>query len=101
MLHSQQGSYDLTPGVSGLTTYPNIVICRVNANSQGTVESYTDSQTGLTVTTNYGSASNKIDFLGGGYGSEYFYGDFYWMYISREALTDAEVLEVINYNENL
>lgn len=30
-----------------------------------------------------------------------FRGDFYWLYVSTETLTDEEIEQVINYNENL
>lgn len=42
----------------------------------------------------------------GGYGNgsaalkSVFSGDFYWCYCSREVLTDAEIQQVIDYNEN-
>lgn len=42
----------------------------------------------------------------GGYGNgaavlkSVFSGDFYWCYCSRESLTDAEIQQVIDYNEN-
>lgn len=32
---------------------------------------------------------------------EYFTGDFYWIFIAQGTLTDAQIQNVINYNENL
>lgn len=32
---------------------------------------------------------------------EYFVGDFYWIFIAQDTLTDAQIQNVINYNENL
>lgn len=34
-------------------------------------------------------------------GQEYFVGDFYWIFIAQDTLTDAQIQNVINYNENL
>ena len=44
--------------------------------------------------------TRTIYFFGGNWGSEIWYGDFYWLYISKEALTDAEIAQVVAYNEN-
>ena len=44
--------------------------------------------------------TRTIYFFGGNWGSEIWYGDFYWVYISKEALTDEEIAQVVAYNEN-
>ena len=44
--------------------------------------------------------TRTIYFFGGNWGSEIWTGDFYWVYISKEALTDAEIRQVVDYNEN-
>ena len=49
----------------------------------------------------WGSASDKICFFSEYGWSQYFNGILYWMYLSNDALTDSEVLQVINYNENI
>lgn len=49
----------------------------------------------------WGSASDKICFFSEYSWSQYFNGILYWMYLSNDALTDSEVLQVINYNENI
>ena len=49
----------------------------------------------------WGSSTTGVSFFSGRVGgNENFDGIFYWMYLSNEALTDAEVQQVINYNEN-
>lgn len=49
----------------------------------------------------WGSASDKICFFSEYGWSQYFNGILYWMYLSNDALTDNEVLQIINYNENI
>lgn len=62
-------------------------------------------QSAATASVGWDSPSAGIGFFTGGYqytGSvECFRGGFYWMYCSNEALTDAEVLQVIKYNEEM
>lgn len=61
-------------------------------------------QSAVTASVGWDSPSAGIGFFTGGYGytgnRECFLNNFYWMYCSNEALTDAEVLQVIKYNEN-
>lgn len=89
------------------STNPYIMLVRVksNGNSERTVLDASGNvlQTVTSSTIRWGVASDGIDFFMGGYesASEAFGGTFYWMYLSNEELTDAEVLEVIDYNENL
>jgi hypothetical protein len=48
----------------------------------------------------YGNAPNNMTFFGGGASiSEFYVGDFYWIYVSTETLTDSEIKKVIAYNE--
>lgn len=62
-------------------------------------------QSAATTSVGWDSPSAGIGFFTGGYGyagsNECFRSNFYWMYCSNEALTDAEVLEVIKYNEEM
>ena len=46
-----------------------------------------------------GRETRQINFFGGEPSNENWTGDFYWMYISPETLTDAEIQQVIAYNE--
>ena len=68
----------------------------VNGN---VIQSYSTASVG------WDSPSAGIGFFTGGYnytsGIECFRSKFYWMYCSNEALTDAEVLQVIKYNEEM
>lgn len=100
-MHTAASNYlSLTPSSS-----PEICVIRVNSN--GTSErKFVDSNgntlqvtTGATI--NWGQLNNGIGFFAGyATGGEYFQNRFYWMYCSMETLTDAEVLQVIQYNEN-
>ena len=81
---------------------PNIVVMRVSGGTL-TVQSITDNTTSTGswspgTTNSYGVAlfSGYYDHYG-----EQFIGDFYWLYQAKRCLTDDEVQEVINYNENL
>lgn len=52
----------------------------------------------------YGSQNNDGTALFNGYTidtAEPFSGNFYWVYMSQETLTDAQIQQVIDYNENL
>lgn len=51
-------------------------------------------------TTWVGLETTRTTFLGGNTSLENWTGDFYWLYISPEVLTDAEIQAVIDYNEN-
>lgn len=52
-------------------------------------------------TISWGGHSQGIAFFAGQLGGgEEFHGDFYWMYCSLETLSDAEVNQVISYNDN-
>lgn len=84
---------------------PYIMLIRVQSNgncertqldaSGNTIQSVTSQ------TINYGSPSDAFNFFNGGSPGEYFNGCFYWMYLANNALSDSDVLTVINYNENL
>jgi hypothetical protein len=48
------------------------------------------------------SGTEGVSFFSGMVGGgENFDGIFYWMYLSNEALSDADVQQVISFNENL
>lgn len=83
------------------STSPQIFTWRMG---NGTIQyiAQSDNVTGTPYqSTNWvGSETTAMHFFGGGDGSEYWTGDFYWLYISPETLTDAEIQSVIDYNEN-
>lgn len=91
-----------------LTTGTNLGIYYVRVNSDAsciykcvTNNAYTETQN-----ISYGSpASRNFTFFGdsdySSYSSLHFQGDFYWFYLSNEALTDQQIQQVIDYNENL
>lgn len=99
-LHSSQGAYAKCPYIQMVdTTAPNIFAFRVSGGT-GFGQSYTDNQVFGSTGVTWGGQSNRIAFFcGGSNGSELWKGDFYWIYISPEYLTDSEVAQVIAYNE--
>ena len=85
-----------------VTTQPVIESVRVDSNRLATYNNYTDNTSSTYSSFSYGSANTGGVALFAGYygsGSEYFVGDFYWVYMSQNTLTDAQVQQVINYNE--
>ena len=91
-----------TPFVT-ITSEPNIYAIRIN-NGSGYGQSYTDSTTERSISVSYNGNSDRFGIFTDTYrtgGFELWKGDFYWMYISTEALTDDEIQQVINYNENI
>lgn len=99
--HTSDSNFlNLTPSAS-----PEICLIRIYSDgrserkfldSNGTVLQSTSS-----ATISWGAESNAIGFFSGygNSGNECFADWFYWMYCSLETLTDAEVLQVIKYNE--
>ena len=89
---------------------PYICVIRVFPDGSGEMKQINpnDGQTITTTTSNisWGSPSNIITFFASSYGNtsffyEHFTNKFYWMYCSNECLSDEEIQEVIEYNENL
>lgn len=78
---------------------PNIVIVRARRGKIW-LESYTDGLMSQVNDVSWGGSSNAISLFYGGINDEYWSGDFYWMCLSLEALTDEEIKQVIDYNEN-
>ena len=100
-LHDNSHRYYYNTPCASITTEPNIYAIRVN-NGSGYGISYTDNTTGSTMTVGYGNGSTRVGFFTDAYrtgGFEMWRGDFYWIYISTEALTDEEIQQVIEYNE--
>ncbi len=101
MFHtSQSGFLSLTAN-----TNPHITLVRIYADGKSE-RKFLDSSGNVLQSTSassitWGSASNAFGFFSGygNSGTEFFSSYFYWMYLSLETLTDAEVLKVIQYNE--
>lgn len=100
-LHTQNGMWNEVPNITMTdTTIPNIFTFRVY-NGTGYGHNYTTDTSSSNYNINWGSNANRITFFEGSDGGESWKGDFYWMYISPEALTDEQIQQVIDYNENL
>ena len=101
-LHSAEGDYSKCPYIQMVdTTVPNVFAFRVSGGT-GFGQSYTDNQTFASTGVTWGNFSNGFGiFCGGHSAGENWKGDFYWLYISPEYLTDAEVNQVIVYNEGI
>ena len=93
---SEQGSL-------GLTTQPVIESVRVYSDMSVTYNNYTDNTSNTVPDFNYGSTNGSVALFGGytDLDGEWFVGDFYWIYMSQNTLTDEQVQEVINYNEGV
>lgn len=101
MFHTSQSNFlPLTP-----STYPEICLIRIYADGKSE-RKFLDSSGNVLQSTSassitWGGLSRGFAFFAGYYnGGEKFNATFYWMYCSLETLTDAEVLQVIKYNEN-
>lgn len=98
-LHTANGNYSDVPSVQALDlNIPNIFAFRVS-NGTGYGQSYTDNTTSATKSITWGGEADSVHFLTGSNSVEYWDGDFYWMYISTEVLTDNEIAQVIAFNE--
>lgn len=91
-----------TGGVA-VTTQPVIESVRVQDSSPMIVyNNYTNNTSSSSSSFNYGSTNSGKFALFQGYATstgEYFVGDFYWVYMSQNTLTDEQVQQVIDYNE--
>lgn len=101
MFHtSQSGFLSLTPNSN-----PQIGLIRIYSDGKSE-RKFLDAdgnvlQSVSSSTISWGNQNDAIAFFAGSaVGGELFNADFYWMYCSLETLTDAEVLQVIQYNEN-
>ena len=94
---SEQGSLTVT-------AQPVIESVRVNSNRLLTYNNYTDNTSSTQSNFNYGGTNSGNFALFAGYATsagEWFVGDFYWIYMCQGTLTDDQVQQVIDYNENL
>lgn len=91
-----------TGGVA-VTTQPVIESVMVKDSSPMiTYNNYTDGTSSTTDGFSYGSTNSGNFALFQGYATstgENFVGDFYWVYMSQNTLTDDQVQQVIDYNE--
>lgn len=99
-LHTNNSYYSNAISVPYVYGVENIVAYRCLDNGNGYAQNYTTGVIGETKNTNWGSKTNTINFFDGGFSGEIFLGDFYWMYCSLEQLTDEQIQQVIEYNEN-
>ena len=81
--------------------HPETMVIRIN-NGDGERKCIETSQVATASSLDFSKQSRYIGFFSGMGDSltEQYSGDFYWIYVSREVLTDAEVQQVIDYNEN-
>lgn len=86
-----------------LTTQPVIESVRVDSNRGVTYNNYTDNTSNTVPNFSYGSTNGSVALFAGytDLDSEWFVGDFYWIYMSQNTLTDEQVQDVINYNEGI
>ena len=95
---SETGRIDITDN-----TVPTILSIRVDSNGTLTYNNYNDNTSSETYFS-YGNTNSDAASLFQGYASysgEMFIGDFYWIYLSQNTLTDEQVQQVIDYNEGL
>lgn len=90
-------------GSLGLTTQPVIESVRVYSDMSVTYNNYTDNTSNTVPDFNYGSTNGSVALFAGytNASTEWFVGDFYWIYMSQNTLTDEQVQDVINYNEGV
>ena len=90
-------------GNVAVTQQPVIESVRVDGNRTATYNNYTDNTSSTYNGFNYGNTNLGGTALFAGYytsSNEWFSGDFYWIYMSQSTLTDEQVQQVIDYNEN-
>lgn len=86
-----------------VTTQPVIESVRVYTDRSVTYNNYTDNTSNTVSDFNYGRTNGSVALFAGytNASTEWFVGDFYWIYMSQNTLTDEQVQEVINYNEGV
>ena len=80
---------------------PSTMVVRVDADANAERKCIETNQS-ATGTCSYGPQTKYVNFFTGyaNRANEPLNGDFYWLYVSREYLTDAQVQQVIDYNED-
>lgn len=87
---------------TNVTTQPVIESVRVDSSRTLKFNNYTDNTTTSVSNFSYGNTNSTATALFAGYvsnTSEWFVGDFYWVYMCQSTLTDEQVQQVIDYNE--
>lgn len=88
------------------TANPVTLLYRVT-NQSVEVKNITEGISNTPFTPSYNLGTNRVTFFGQGYQTvatdvrNCIGGDFYWAYLSRESLTDAQVQEVIAFNDSI
>ena len=104
-LHTIEGNMTYCPNVQLDSSQPNIVAIRCLNNGTGYGYNYTTGEQGKTMNVDYGGASNGFGLFRGyaqnDSGEVFTTGEFYWIYVSTEQLTDEQIQQVIAYNENV
>lgn len=104
-LHTSNFNIDETPNVQLDNSQPNIIAIRCLVNGTGYGVNYTTGDIGNRINVKYGIFSDGFSIFGGGAntldGENFNQGEFYWIYVSTEQLTDEQIQQVINYNENM
>lgn len=93
--NSEQGSIAVS------NTEPNTCSVRIDSSRLLRYNNWTQNTTSTVSGFNYGSDSNGGALFSGYYstGGEMWKGVFYWIYMSLNTLTDEQVQQVIDYNE--
>ena len=93
------------PSAVTWSAIPVTIMYRIT-NRKVEIKNITENLTNTPFTSSWNGATNRATFFGQAYNStatnvtNCVGGDFYWAYLSRESLTDEEVQQVIDYNEN-
>lgn len=83
---------------------PSILSVRVDSSRVVTYNNWTDNTTSSVTNFTYGASNSGGGALFNGYNTtiitkEPWDGDFYWVYMTQNTLTDAQIQQVIEYNE--
>lgn len=93
------------PSIQAQGSSPLVFYVRVNSDATCIYKCETTGVYSEASGVSYGNPSGNFTFFGdsnfANSTSFHFQGSFYWMYLSHEALTDAEIQQVIDYNESL
>lgn len=101
-LHTQNAAYTAL-NVDCDLNKPNIIAVRCTDGDMGYIQNYTTGVIGETGSVGFGTnrGASRFQILGGSVDRENFLGEFYWLYVSLEELTDEQIQQVIDYNEGL
>ncbi len=64
------------------------------------IQNLTTGESKVLNTNTWGSTNGSMNFFYSD-ASNYFTGDFFWAYLSKEYLSDSEIWDVVDYNENI